>query len=405
MKRIHYGWLVLVLCTMAVLGALGFARFGYTMILPSMLKGLDLSEVQAGDLATGNLVGYLTLAIVCGALATRLGPRVVVSVSLVAVSAAMALTAVAPSYPVALAGRLLAGMGGAGANIPVMGLVAAWFGVQRRGLAAGIAVSGSSFALLITGLVIPRIVAAGGEMGWRYSWIALAAATLLIAAGCALWLRNSPADRGLSAIGGTERKEGYLPSGGSARRIFASPSVYHLSLIYLLFGFSYIIYATFFARYLTAEAGFTTEQAGRLWSIVGAASIGSGFLWGTVSDRLGRKYALALVFALQCLCFGIFGLWRAPAGYYVSAGLFALTAWSIPAIMAAAAGDALGARLAPAALGFMTFFFGIGQVAGPFLAGRIAALTHSYSKAFIMAAVAAAGGAAGSLLLSARRQK
>ena len=169
MKRMHYGWLILVLCTMAVLGALGFARFGYTMILPSMLEGLDLSEVQAGDLATINLMGYLALAIVCGALATRIGPRVIVSVALVAVSAAMMLTAVAPSYPVALAGRLLAGMGGAGANIPVMGLVAAWFGAKRRGLAAGIAVSGSSFALLITGLVVPRIVAAGGEMGWRYS--------------------------------------------------------------------------------------------------------------------------------------------------------------------------------------------------------------------------------------------
>jgi predicted MFS family arabinose efflux permease len=176
--------------------------------------------------------------------------------------------------------------------------------------------------------------------------------------------------------------------------------VWHLALIYILFGFSYIIYTTFFARYLTGEAGFSTQAAGALWSAVGIVSVISGFIWGAVSDVVGRKYGLAIVYFLQFLCFTIFGVWKAPAGYYLSAMLFALTAWSIPGIMAAASGDLLGARLAPAALGFITLFFGIGQAVGTAIGGRIADFTGSYTLAFVIAGSAALVGAVASLFLS-----
>ena len=98
-------------------------------------------------------------------------------------------------------------------------------------------------------------------------------------------------------------------------RVVSSGRIWFLAGIYVLFGFSYIIYSTFFVRYLTAEAGFTTGTAGAMWSVIGLVSIASGFLWGMVSDRLGRKYGLAMVFFLQFASFSLFGLWRVPTGY------------------------------------------------------------------------------------------
>ena len=76
-----------------------------------------------------------------------------------------------------------------------------------------------------------------------------------------------------------------------------------------------------------------------------------------------------------------------------------MTAWSIPAIMAALCGDVVGARLAPAALGFVTLFFGIGQAAGPVVAGVIADSSGSFSGAFLVAAAQAGTGAFASALL------
>ena len=116
---------------------------------------------------------------------------------------------------------------------------------------------------------------------------------------------------------------------------------------------------------------------------------------------IGRKRGLALVYLVQAASYGLFALWRDPTGYLVSAVLFGLVAWSIPGIVAAACGDYVGPRLAPAALGFLTLFFGLGQAAGPSLAGALADATGSFSPAFLAAAGIALAGGMGALLLRA----
>jgi MFS family permease len=105
------------------------------------------------------------------------------------------------------------------------------------------------------------------------------------------------------------------------------------------------------------------------------------------------------VYLVQAVCFAVFALWQDPTGYTVSVVLFGLTAWSIPGIVAAACGDYLGPRMAPVALGFATLFFGLGQAAGPSVAGAIADATGSFAPAFLMVAGAALLGGVGSLLL------
>jgi predicted MFS family arabinose efflux permease len=236
-------------------------------------------------------------------------------------------------------------------------------------------------------------------------------------------LRNSPADKGLAPVGGaghyrgqpvgertgavrSETGSGTAANGREEGRrrlnwslLYRSGQIWHLAGIYILFGFSYVIYATFFVDYLTSEAGFQIRRAGSLWSAIGMISVASGFIWGSASDRLGRKYGLALVFLIQGSSYVLFGLWRGGAGSYLSALLFALTAWSVPAIMAASAGDLLGRKMAAAAFGFISLLLSVGQVLGPFVAGRIVALTGSYSYAFLVAAAAAVLGAGAALFL------
>ncbi|MEM3596287.1 MAG: YbfB/YjiJ family MFS transporter, partial [Candidatus Bathyarchaeia archaeon] len=80
---------------LAVLGSLGFARFGYSMILPSMKEGLGLSYTQMGLMASGNFSGYMVFAILGGLLASKYGARVVMTISLTLVGASMLLTGLA----------------------------------------------------------------------------------------------------------------------------------------------------------------------------------------------------------------------------------------------------------------------------------------------------------------------
>lgn len=85
------------------------------------------------------------------------------------------------------------------------------------------------------------------------------------------------------------------------------------------------------------------------------------------------------------LSYIIFALIKVKFGFYLSAIMFGFTAWSIPTIMAATAGDFFGHRLAPAGLGFITLFFGIGQALGPALGGYMADLSQSFTMPFLVA--------------------
>jgi MFS family permease len=125
----------------------------------------------------------------------------------------------------------------------------------------------------------------------------------------------------------------------------------------------------------------------------------SGALWGWISDVLGRRIGSLLAYLFIFLSFLIIALWRSTAGFYVSSILFGISLSSIPAIMAAAVGDAVGGRLAPAALGFITLIFGIGQSLGPAVAGWIKDVTGTFAGAFVLSAVISLMGAGGSLLL------
>ena len=400
-SQFHYAWVILAVGTLVVFCALGLARFGYTMVLPAMQAGLGLSNAQAGGLATANLIGYLALSVLGGALAARYGPRIVITAGLAVAAAGMLLTGLSDSFADAAAWRAITGMGSGASNVPAIGLLAAWFVQRRRGLAAGIGVTGSSFALIVLGLFVPQVLDGYGWNGWRMCWFLFAGITLGTAVFSFTILRNCPSDLGLLPLG--------APKGSSTATVVArelnwssvyrSGVVWHLGLIYVAFGFSYIIYMTFFTKYLITEGGYTPGGAGRLFMIMGWFSLLCGLFWGSVSDRLGRKTALVTVYIIQAFAFSLFALWPSSPGFVLSAVLFGFSAWSIPAIMAATCGDLLGPRLAPAGLGFITLFFGIGQAAGPGVAGIIADASHTLSPALLLASGVALLGAVGSLFL------
>jgi MFS family permease len=181
--------------------------------------------------------------------------------------------------------------------------------------------------------------------------------------------------------------------------VYRSPQVWRLGLVYVAFGFSYIIYMTFFVKRLMSEGGYSREAAGGLFMAMGWASLLCGFLWGWASDLIGRRSALTIVYLIHTVAFALFALLPTPAGFTISAVMFGLSAWSIPAIMAATCGDMVGPRLAPAALGFITLFFGIGQAIAPSVAGAMADSFGSFAPAFLLAALVALSGALGAAAL------
>ncbi len=392
-KPSHYGVVILTMGTLAVFGALGLARFGYSALVPAMQADLKLDNTQVGLLATANLIGYLLVSAIGGALASRHGPRRVIAIGLAVAGAGMVLTGLATAFPSVLLWRTLTGMGSGAANVSVMGMLGAWFTARQRGTSAGLVVSGSSVGLIVVGLLVPRVLAAYGAHAWSLCWLLFGAITLLLAVGAGVFLRDRP-DSPAAA-----QTPGVPPGPPEWSRVYRSRAVWHLGAVYVAFGLSYIIYLTFFVKGLISEGGYSQQAASTLYMAMGWVSLVCGLVWGALSDRFGRRTALVGVYLTHSVAFGLFAVWPAPAGFLLSALLFGLSAWSIPASMAAMCADVVDPRLAPAALGFVTLFFGVGQAIGPSLAGALADATGSLATAYLLAAAVALLGAIGALSL------
>ncbi|MGD8901166.1 MAG: MFS transporter, partial [Desulfobacterales bacterium] len=396
--KLHYGWVVIFMGLLTTIAAHGFGRMSYTIILPAMKDGLGFNYTQLGLLGTGNFIGYLTMAIIGGFLAAHFGTRIVITAALVLMGITMILTGLAQSFGLAFVMRLLTGLGNGASYVPAMALGSAWFTMKKRGFATGIVSAGIGIGTLISGLVVPPILAAFVTNGWRFSWYILGGAVLVIAGIVFQFVRSNPQEKGLEQVG-SEKSEA-VPSDAPPIEKTATPkltstiksvvkmgAVWYLGVVYFFYGLSYIIYMVFFAAYLVKEVGLSQEFAGGLWALVGGLSIFCGVIWGKISDVLGRSRGAALAYLVLGLSYIIYALIKVDLGFYLSAILFGLTAWSIPTIMAAAAGDFVGPRLAPAGLGFITLFFGIGQALGPAIGGYLADASGSFTLPFLIAGV------------------
>jgi MFS family permease len=401
-----YRWVVLSIAFFSVFGALGFGRFGYSAVLPSMQKALSLNAAAAGSLASWNLAGYTIMAAIGGILAARSGPRKVITAGVLVTAVGMVVTGVATSLATASAGRFITGLGNGVVLVPSVTLMAAWFGRHQLGLASSIVTTGASLALVVVGLAVPRIVTAGGTGGWRFAWYFFAGVTFAMAILSATMLRDHP--KADSRTG----REIVLPKSAplalrarvprpslELKRIFRSRFAWHVGMVYVLYGLAFLIYFTFFQKRLTTDLGYTGATAGYFFLLVGVAGLVGGALWGSISDRIGRKQTIALALALAGAAGLLFGLSPNTPSLAISAVLFGSTGPVIPGLVGAACSEKFGYLLAPASLGFVTVLVGLGQTIGPYLGGALADASSSFGPTYIFSGALFFAGALGALVL------
>ncbi len=405
-RFLHYGWIIISAGFLTVLGAHGFRRFAYSLVLKDMKVALNLDYFQLGLIATGNFIGYLAFATIGGALASKYGSRKVITLSVIVMGVTMILTGAANTFFEVFVLRLITGLGHGSSYLPAMALPSIWFAMKLRGRATGYVSAGIGVGFSLAGVIVPLVLTTYGADGWRYAWFYLGTALLLIGVVDLLLIRNKPEDLGLKPVGYEERpnpkNDPESSQGGSSfqwRLVYASKEIWLVGIVYFMYGFSYIIYITFFAAYLQTVFGWTIAEASSLWFMVGILSIFSGIIWGWISDVLGRKYGIALAYIVLMISYILYAMAFPPVGIYASAILFGIAAWSVPTVSVVAAADYVEPKLRSAAAGFVTLFFGIGQAFGPAAGGYAIEATKVFANAFYIAAVVSLIGGLGALLL------
>ena len=297
--------------SLLVLGAATFvmvtAEMVPTAVLPEMSAGLGVSEAQ-----TGLLVSVWAAVVVIGSfplvrLTQHLDRRAVIVWSLVVLAVSVAVTALAPAYPIAVAGRLVGalsvGLLWATTNAYSADLVA------DRDLARAVAVvlGGATLGTVI-GTPIASLVAQGA--GWRAAFWGLAVAALVAAVLVRTVVVRPPhpdavgpdaavpdaaprVERSTDAASGADAAGGASAThGGTPRGIL--PMVAVVGLIALLLVGHYGTY-TYITRLVEAPASQVPGGIGALLLVFGLASAAGVALAGRFGERTDRALVVSAI--------------------------------------------------------------------------------------------------------------
>ncbi len=377
--------------------ATGFVQFGYSLTLPPMEESLHLSHTEAGLLITITAAARMGGALSAGTLAPRYGSRPIIGFGALGVGASMVMLGFALNYGMAVGAAVLMGISSGATLTPMMGLLSAWFRMRDRGLAAGLAASGGSIAFIIAGIAVPVLTGANWDDGWRHSWQLFGGMVLAVAAVSLLLVRERPAQP-LE----TERRPGSARSAWPVEA-FKHPAVWMITLLAFTSGWAQNLFTTFFGLYLTQENGVSLATAGQLVILIGTLSIGSGVVWGWMSDKLGRGQAFGYSFVVQGAAFVLLAAAPGFVSFLIASALMGATLRAAYTICAAAAGDYVPVRFSSAAFALMSVGAGLGSTISPTVGGLLADYV-AMKWVFWMATGGSVAGTLGAVYLQTRRQ-
>ncbi|MFI9556063.1 MFS transporter [Nonomuraea endophytica] len=144
--------------------AVGTGMFVTAGLLPPISSDLHISVAAAGQLATVFALAYAILSPVLAALTAKLPRKRLLLIALVVFILGNALTAIAPTYPLILATRVIAAAGAAMFTPTASGVANALTSPERRGRALALVMGGLSVSSAIG---VPLGTWLGGAGGWR----------------------------------------------------------------------------------------------------------------------------------------------------------------------------------------------------------------------------------------------
>jgi predicted MFS family arabinose efflux permease len=359
----------------AMAAALGIGRFVYTPILPAMIGSLGWSKSDAGLVASANFLGYFVGAMLASRPFAVARPRPWLLTALVTSAASTAAMAI-PSDIVSFIGlRFVGGIASAFVIVCASTLVVERLSISGRRSLSGIHFAGVGFGIMLSAIAVSVTLATGA--GWRSLWVGSGVIAMLMAIAAA-WL--IPAAGNSAAVA--------RPSVSGTGR----PRVGAMILAYGLFGFGYVITATFLVAIVRMTAEVRVLEPW-IWVLFGLAAIPSVTVWGWLGDRIGIMNAFALACIIEAAGVAASVEWVTISGVCFSALVLGGTFMGITALGFMAA-RVLSAGNPHRAFGGMTASFSIGQMLGPILAGFLSERFGGFREASLIAAaalVAAAG--------------
>lgn len=323
--------------------------------IPLLQVELSMSLLQAGFLLSLVQLAGMSLGLLVGLLADRLGPRRVMLAGLLVLAAGSGLGAMAPDVPTLLVTRVIEGMGFLLAVLPAPGMLRGhvkdpatlsralgWWGTYMP--------LGTALALLLGGPAM-------SWMGWRAVW-ALVALVSVCAAGVLAW--QVPQERVVS--GGENMR--LWPR---LHRTLRAPGPWLVALGFFLYSGQWLAVIGFLPT-IYRDAGLGAGAIAGLSALAAAINMTGNVAAGRCLAR-GAPPGLVLALAYAAMAVGAlvaFGAQGHPVWQYMAILAFSGLGGLIPGtLFGVAVVMAPGNDTVSTTVGWMQQFSALGQFTGP----------------------------------------
>ncbi len=390
--RIFYGW-VIVVASLIIITSLFGTRSAFGVFFKPLQGEFELTRLITSSIFSASAAFSAVFVIISGWALDRYGPRLVVCLMGLFTGLSLIATAQTNSlWQIFLSYSLLLSIGTAGTITVLVATVSRWFG-KKRGVAIGIASSGSGLGTL---LVVPFAAYLVSNLDWRMSFTVLGLVAWLVVIPPAMLLRRPPGEMGTlsdgvrpdtSRTGLVGRKESSGQTGPSLRQAFRTRSFWLLLSIWLLYSSCLTLVITHIVPH-TTDVGIPVMTASTILSAVGALQILSRLLVGRVSDLVGRRVP-GIVCAM--LMAGAL-IWLIPSQdlwmFYLFAVVYGLSWGGLSVATLTMISEIFEGRSLGMIMGAIDIGFAAGSAIGPALGGFIFDVTGSYAMAFAIGAAA-----------------
>lgn len=353
----------------ALAAAMGIGRFVYTPILPFMVDSLGLTKAEGGVIASVNFLGYLLGALAASSAALPGGRRGWFLAALAISALSTGVMGLSSSMAVFLGLRFVGGVASAFVFVFASALVLDRLAAAGRSGLAAVHFAGVGCGIAVSAVLVAGLAAEGYD--WRTLWLSSGIVSFL-ALAAVIWLVPSEAE--------ARRPAAASQDAGIDRRLIA------LIVAYGLFGFGYVITATFISTMVRTSPDIRSAEP-VIWLVVGLAAVPSVALWTWIGHRFGNDRSFAIACLVEAAGVAMSVLTTSALAVVVSAALLGGTFMGIAAL-----GLVNARRLSTGdprrSIAFMTAAFGLGQMIGPTFAGVAYDLGNSFLVPSLVAAAA-----------------
>ncbi len=278
--------------------ALGFLLVAYfcyawswntvDILRPYIKESLNLSLTQSGSVYTLQSAGAIVGAVVMGQVADKIGRRNALSISMIGFGTGILAALLVTSYTQLVFQRAYLGFF-MGSMFPIaVGIYSGLFARDVRGLVAGFVLGTYNVAVAALSFLSAAAFRAGYD--WRLLlWIGVVPVALSLFAPLFI-----PDDRKLIPMDGIADGQTVAKAKLPIAELFAPGVARQTILLATMTGLNFFAYQAFTGwatTYLKTVRNVPDTAVGDVvgWQFVGA--IIGGFVWGFVSDRLGRRTA------------------------------------------------------------------------------------------------------------------